>query len=86
MGAWRYMHYYIHEIPLIPVTRQPSGSPAVGLHELHKLEQDEIIGKIFRHCDCELKNKYCGLQCVEGKSRKQILKHSITYTGNTRIL
>ena len=60
--------------PVVPVTRLASGSPAVGLHELHQLGQEEIIYKVFRPCECELKNKYCGLQCSKGKSRKEIMK------------
>lgn len=80
MGAWMYVNYKLKEYNLIPVTRQASGSPAVGLNELHQLEQKEIIGKVFRHCDCEHKNKYCGLQCVVGKSHVEILKqHNYLY-------
>lgn len=74
MGPWMYMNYRFRNVPLIHITRQASGSPAVGLHEIHHLEQDEIIYKVFRHCDCDLQNKYCGLQCLVGKSHKEILK------------
>lgn len=74
MGAWNFVRKQFSSDVLIPVTRQASGSPAVGLHELHKREQDEIMGKVFRPCSCERKLKYCGLQCVEGKSRIEILK------------
>lgn len=74
MGAWSYINANFKNIQLEPVTRKASGSPAVGLNFLHVMEQADIIGKIFRKCDCELNNIYCGLQCVEGKSRKEILK------------
>jgi 2-oxoglutarate dehydrogenase E1 component len=74
MGAWTYVNYHFNEVQLLPVSRLASGSPAVGLNELHVIGQVEIIDKVFRRCDCELKNKYCGLQCVVGKSRKEILK------------
>ncbi|MFP4058979.1 MAG: 2-oxoglutarate dehydrogenase E1 component [Bacteroidales bacterium] len=74
MGPWMFYHYNFREVEMIPVTRLPSGSPAVGLYNLHKIGQDEIIDKVFRRCDCWLNNKYCGLQCVVGKSRKEILK------------
>lgn len=74
MGAWWYMREQMKDYKLIPVARIPSGSPAVGLNKLHVLGQEEIINKVFRKCTCELKNKYCGLQCVEGKSRQEILK------------
>jgi hypothetical protein len=38
------------------------------------MQQEEIIGKIFRECTCELKRKYCGLQCKDGSKQKDILK------------
>lgn len=69
MGAWNFIRDQIKEINLEPVCRVASGSPAVGLSKIHAIEQEEIIGKVFRRCDCELKNKYCGLQCMVG-SRK----------------
>jgi 2-oxoglutarate dehydrogenase E1 component len=73
MGPWRHIH---HEFKgeIIPVYRQPSGSPAVGLLRLHQISQEEIISKVFRICECELKRKYCGLQCSSGSVRQQILK------------
>jgi len=74
MGAWFYVRNYLQKYQAILVSRQASGSPATGLHKLHEMSQQEIIGKIFRECTCELQNKYCGLQCVIGSSRKQILK------------
>jgi len=74
MGAWRYIREEINQVELIPVARLASGSPATGLSGLHEIGQREIVGKVFRNCTCELKNKYCGLQCVEGKTRKDILK------------
>jgi len=72
MGAWQFIRKNMHEIE--PVTRIASGSPAVGLSFLHTLGQEEIVNKVFRKCDCDLKNNYCGLQCVVGKSREEILK------------
>lgn len=74
MGAWYYIQNYMHKYHVVPVTRMPSGSPAVGLYKIHELQQKEIVEKVFRHCTCELKNKYCGLQCVVGSSRKEVLK------------
>jgi 2-oxoglutarate dehydrogenase E1 component len=73
MGPWRHIH---HEFKgeILPVYRQPSGSPAVGLLRLHQISQEEIITKVFRRCECELKRKYCGLQCSSGSVRQQILK------------
>jgi 2-oxoglutarate dehydrogenase E1 component len=74
MGAWFFVRNSMKNTELIPVTRQPSGSPATGLHKLHEISQKEIIDKVFRECTCELLNVYCGLQCVIGSSRKEILK------------
>jgi 2-oxoglutarate dehydrogenase E1 component len=74
MGAWFYIRNMMKDIEVIPVTRQPSGSPATGLFKLHEISQKEIIDKVFRECTCELLNVYCGLQCMIGSSRKEILK------------
>ncbi|MCK5137999.1 MAG: 2-oxoglutarate dehydrogenase E1 component [Bacteroidales bacterium] len=74
MGAWFYIRNTMKDTEIIPVTRQPSGSPATGLFKLHEISQTEIINKVFRECTCELMNVYCGLQCVIGSSRKEILK------------
>jgi len=74
MGPWRHIQNEMKEIDPIPVNRIASGSPATGLHHLHVIGQAELVDKVFRRCDCELKNIYCGLQCVVGKSRKEVLK------------
>lgn len=74
MGAWYYVQNLMKEYNIVPVTRQASGSPATGLYKLHEISQKEIIDKVFRECTCELQNVYCGLQCVIGASRKDILK------------
>ena len=78
MGAWRYVKDKFKGINIIPLARLASGSPAVGLHKLHVLGQQEIIGKVFRKCTCHLNNKYCGLQCEVGSSRLD-LKHQMKY-------
>ncbi|MBN2669999.1 MAG: 2-oxoglutarate dehydrogenase E1 component [Bacteroidales bacterium] len=78
MGAWMFFKYHFEKRfkkeHIEPVTRIASGSPAVGLNKLHLIGQNEIIQKVFRKCDCKLKNDYCGLQCVAGRSREEILK------------
>ncbi len=74
MGPWRHIQQEMAEFKPVPVWRQASGSPATGLSRVHQMGQEEIIQKVFRRCDCELKNVYCGLQCVVGSSRKEILK------------
>jgi 2-oxoglutarate dehydrogenase E1 component len=74
MGAWYYIQNLMKGEHLVHVTREASGSPATGLYKIHEIQQKEIIDKVFRRCDCELNNKYCGLQCVVGSSRKEVLK------------
>jgi len=74
MGAWRFLHNEVPYVKWIPVCRKASGSPAAGLNRIHQIAQQELVDKVFRKCTCELKNKYCGLQCVEGRSRMEILK------------
>lgn len=69
MGAWNFVKENVNWVPLELVSRAQSGSPAVGLSRIHNIEQNEIIGKVFRKCTCELHNKYCGLQCEEGSKR-----------------
>ncbi len=73
MGAWYFIRNAMKETEVIPVTRQPSGSPATGLFKLHEISQKEIIDKVFRECTCDLLNVYCGLQCMIGSSRTEIL-------------
>lgn len=74
MGAWSFIQNQDTGVQLQPVCRAASGSPAVGLNKIHQLGQKELIGKVFRKCTCELELKYCGLQCMEGKSKIEILK------------
>jgi len=74
MGAWYFIKNQLEKYPISGIYRYPSGSPAVGLHELHQKEQDEIIGKVFKPCTCELKKPYCGLQCKTGKEKQPILQ------------
>jgi len=73
MGAWYFIRNAMKDTEVIPVTRQPSGSPATGLFKLHEISQKEIIDKVFRECTCDLLNVYCGLQCMIGSSRTEIL-------------
>ncbi|RLD52221.1 MAG: 2-oxoglutarate dehydrogenase E1 component, partial [Bacteroidetes bacterium] len=73
MGAWYFIRNALKETEVIPITRQPSGSPATGLFKLHEISQNEIIDKVFRECTCDLLNVYCGLQCMIGSSHTEIL-------------
>ena len=74
MGAWRHVSHEFQGIEIYPIARQVSGSPATGLLKIHNQQQEEIIGKVFRACVCELQRKYCGLQCKDGSTRQEILK------------
>jgi len=74
MGAWGFVRDQFKNIPIQLVSRQRSGSPATGLGAIHRTEQDEIVKKVFKPCNCDLNNKYCGLQCVTGKAREEIKK------------
>jgi 2-oxoglutarate dehydrogenase E1 component len=74
MGAWKFLQSEVPYVKWIPICRKASGSPASGLNRIHQITQQELVDKVFRKCTCELKNKYCGLQCVEGRSRMEILK------------
>ena len=74
MGAWRHVRDEFKEYEIFPISRQLSGSPATGLTKLHLISQEELIYKVFRKCVCELKRRYCGLQCPDGSLRQEILK------------
>ena len=74
MGAWRHVRDEFLDIEILPIARMPSGSPATGLAKIHAMQQKEIINKVFRECVCELQRKYCGLQCIDGSLREEILK------------
>jgi 2-oxoglutarate dehydrogenase E1 component len=74
MGPWRHVSHEFGNIEIYPIARQASGSPASGLSKIHLMQQEEIIGKVFRECVCELQRKYCGLQCKDGSTRQEILK------------
>jgi 2-oxoglutarate dehydrogenase E1 component len=74
MGAWRHIHHEFKDIEILPVARQPSGSPATGLSKIHHITQNEIIEKVFRPCICEHRYTYCGLTCADGSIREKILK------------
>lgn len=74
MGAWNYIRSTLDKIELQPLTRLASGSPAVGLAKIHNIEQQNIIDKIFRKCDCYRNNIYCGLQCEKGSAKPEITR------------
>ena len=73
MGPWRHILHEFKGHEILPVCRQPSGSPATGLLKVHQISQEEIIAKVFKKCVCELKRPYCGLQCTDGSRKQEIL-------------
>jgi 2-oxoglutarate dehydrogenase E1 component len=73
MGPWRHIQHEFKGHEILPVFRQPSGSPATGLLKIHQISQEEIIRKVFKKCVCELQRPYCGLQCPDGSQKQDIL-------------
>jgi 2-oxoglutarate dehydrogenase E1 component len=46
--------------------------------------QREIIEKVFKRCHCEKNLPYCNLQCMEGKTREEILKTHYYFSANQK--
>jgi 2-oxoglutarate dehydrogenase E1 component len=63
MGAWSFVNRIYKDVDFLPICRPASGSPAAGLVEIHKLRQKKILDKVFRVCNCERAERYCGMQC-----------------------
>ncbi len=84
MGAWEYIRNHTEHLDLVLVARLASASPATGLNKLHVMGQNEIINKVFKPCHCDKKLKYCGLQCVEGKTREEILQQHKYFIAPSR--
>ncbi|MFT3739259.1 MAG: 2-oxoglutarate dehydrogenase E1 component [Breznakibacter sp.] len=84
MGAWNYIRNHFPFVQLVAVARLASGSPATGLAKLHAIGQNEIVQKVFKVCRCDLKLKYCGLQCAEGKTREEIVKQQKYFMDHSR--
>ena len=84
MGAWTYIRSQLPDRYLVPVARLASGSPATGLAGLHNIGQNEIIDKVFKKCYCDLKLPYCSLDCMEGKTREEILKQHYYFNEPSR--
>ncbi len=83
MGPWRHIQHEFRNTKIMPVYRQPSGSPAAGLLRLYQISQEEILGKVFRRCECELKRKYCGLQCANGSIQQHIMQQYSYFPENS---
>ncbi len=84
MGAWTFISKMMCQYKIVPVARLASASPATGLAKLHIVGQNEIVNKVFKECHCNKKLPYCNLDCVEGKSREEILKQHYYFTNDQR--
>ncbi len=82
MGAWPFIQRNLSQFNIEGVARQESGSPAVGLNELHQKQQEEIINKVFKKCTCDLKLPYCGLQCESGHYSEPVYKQHTYFKHN----
>ena len=65
MGALSYMMHNLPDLRLHYVTRPPSGSPATGSSQLHKVQQNLIVEKALGRCSCEFAYGSCRLHCAE---------------------
>jgi len=65
MGAWNFIRTNLTKLNLIGICRPPSGSTALGLYDLHKKQQEKIIEKAFKLCDCKNIDEYCYMKCTE---------------------
>jgi len=65
MGALNYLLNNFTGINLTFVTRPPSGSPATGSSQLHKIQQDLLVEKALGKCSCEFSYGSCRLHCAE---------------------
>ena len=65
MGAWSFVQRIYKDIDFMVVCNPPSGSPAVGLVELHKKRMQKILDKVFMKCSCDRAKDYCGMQCEQ---------------------
>ncbi|MGQ1946698.1 2-oxoglutarate dehydrogenase E1 component [Geofilum sp. OHC36d9] len=84
MGAWNYIRSMLPDRQLVPVARRSSASPATGLAGLHVVGQKEIINKVFKACHCDKNLPYCNLNCMEGKTREEILKQHYYFSDPPR--
>jgi len=64
MGAWPYIQYWNKALPLGVISRPPSGSPASGSGNFHKMQQQKIIEKSFETCNCVDVCRECKQLCI----------------------
>ena len=56
MGAGDFLLQNFREVPLKFTSRPPSGSPATGSSDLHKIQQQLLVDKAMGQCSCEVAN------------------------------
>ncbi|MCX7862953.1 MAG: 2-oxoglutarate dehydrogenase E1 component [Bacteroidales bacterium] len=67
MGAWFYMQRMLSPLNIVGICRPASGSTAIGLYELHKLQHQKLMEKAFQKCTCQNIDEYCYMSCTENK-------------------
>jgi 2-oxoglutarate dehydrogenase E1 component len=65
MGALNYIMQNFPDARVSFVARPPSGSPATGSSQLHKIQQGLITYKALGICTCEQAYGSCRLHCSE---------------------
>jgi 2-oxoglutarate dehydrogenase E1 component len=65
MGAYNYILHNLSFLRLTHVARPPSGSPATGSSQLHKVQQNLLVEKALGKCTCEHAFGSCRLHCAE---------------------
>jgi 2-oxoglutarate dehydrogenase E1 component len=65
MGACDYILRNFRDVPLTFTARPPSGSPATGSSQLHKIQQQLLVDKAMGKCRCDVANESCRLHCSE---------------------
>jgi 2-oxoglutarate dehydrogenase E1 component len=74
MGAWSFVQRIYKDFNFMVVCNPASGSPAVGLVDIHKKRMQKILDKVFTKCTCERAKDYCGMQCEHYGTSEVILK------------
>ncbi len=64
MGVYKSICRYLGNKEFELIARPESSSPAPGLMEQHVRQEEKILDKIFRKCDCEWNHTVCDMHCV----------------------
>jgi 2-oxoglutarate dehydrogenase E1 component len=69
MGAWHFMHVNFKAVDLKLISRPASGSPATGSSQFHQVQQEKILDKTFRQCNCHRLDEECQMVCIGNRWR-----------------